>query len=155
MGEGEFPKSVADAMATITDVFRYQGRIDVVELLENANARFDRTEFDNWNGGTSTWALRLEVPVSVFASAEPRLSDIERDIAAKIRHLIRDCPNDNIGEVTISPLPPGALTLGRTMTPSEMEIRRLWRERRFRLFLSHVSCHKVAVSKLKDELSQR
>ena len=30
--------------------------------------------YDNWNGGTYTWALRLEVPVPLYATLEPRLA---------------------------------------------------------------------------------
>jgi len=41
------------------------------------------------------------------------------------------------------------------MAPSELEVRRLWPDNRFRLFLSHISKHKVEVSKLKQELAWR
>lgn len=49
----------------------------------------------------------------------------------------------------------GALTLDARMAPPESDVRRIWPEGRLRLFLSHVSAHKIAVSKLKDELGHR
>lgn len=121
-------------------------------MLESAHAYFDETNYDNWNGGTYTWALRLEVPVHIFASVEPRLSSIEKEISAKLTHFDRQYPNDHLDEVTILPITEGALPLGQRMAPSEIEVRRLWSDGRFRLFLSHVSKHKVAVSSLKEAL---
>jgi hypothetical protein len=148
-----FPKPVSEVIATLADIFRHQGRAEILELLENAHAHFDEINYDNWNGGTYIWALRLEVPVPIFAALEPRLAAIEKEIAGKLSYFERLYPNDQVGEVTITPITPGASVLGQRMAPSELEVRRLWPDGRFHLFLSHVSNHKVAVSKLKDELA--
>ena len=152
MAEPGFPKPIAEIVVTLTDIFRHQGQVELVQLLENSSASFDVVNFDNWNGGTTTWALRLEVPVPVFASVEPRLPAIEKEIGKKLSYFDRLLPNDPIGEVTISPIAPGETAIGQRFAPSEIEVRRLWPEGHFRLFVSHVSAHKVAVSKLKDEL---
>lgn len=152
MREPGFPKPVAEIVATLADLFRHQHRNELVELLESSSTRFDEINFDNWNGGTTTWALRLETPITVFASIEPRLAAIEKEIASKLSYFERLFPNDPIGEVTILPIAPGVTAIGQRITPSELEVRRLWPQGRFRLFLSHVAKHKVAVSKLKDEL---
>ncbi len=155
MRDTEFPKPVSEVLATLADFFRHQGHGEILELIESAHARFDQTGYDNWNGGTYTWALRLEVPVPIFASLEPRLAAIEKEIGAKLSYIERLYPNDQIGEVTIVPIAPGASILGDRLAPSELEVRRLWPDGRFRLFLSHVAKHKVAVSRLKDELTLR
>ena len=156
MREAGFPKPVSEVIATLADIYRHQGGGEIPELLECAHARFDEINYDNWNGGTYTWALRLEVPVPIFAAVEPRLTVIEKEISGKLSYIERLHPNDPIGEVTITPITPGTSVLGQRMAPSELEVRRLWRpDGRFRLFLSHVSKHKVAVSKLKDELTLR
>src|SRR3984957_4662633 len=153
MAEASYPKPVAEVVATLTEIFRHQQQGEIVELLESAHAWFDNTEFDNWNGGTYSWALRLEVPVPIFAAVEPRLSKIEKDISEKLAYFSRSYPNDHLSEVTVSPIAPGASVASQRVSPSEVEVRRLWPEGRFRLFLSHVSKHKVAVSKLKDEFA--
>lgn len=153
MGDATFPQSVSIVVATLADLFRHQGRTEVVELLESAHAYFDETDYDNWNGGTYTWALRLQVPVHIFASVEPHLSSIEKEISAKLTHFDRQHPNDHLSEVTTLPITAGALPLGQRMAPSETEVRRLWSDGRFRLFLSHVSKHKIAVSSLKEAFS--
>ncbi|NBV22714.1 MAG: toll/interleukin-1 receptor domain-containing protein [Proteobacteria bacterium] len=146
---------MGEVMATLADIFRHQGRGEILEMLESAHAHFDEINYDNWNGGTYTWALRLEVPVPFFATLEARLTAIEKEIEAKLSYIGRLHPNDPVGEVTITPITPGASVLGQRMAPSELEVRRLWPEGRLRLFLSHVSSHRVAVSKLKAELALR
>jgi hypothetical protein len=152
MPKAAFPKPAAEIVATLADIFRHQRRTEIVEMLENCHAWFDNTEYDNWNGGTYTWALRLEVPVPIFVSVEPRLTKIEEEIKGKLVYFTRSYPNDNLSEVTILPIVPGSSLVGQRIAPSEIEVRRLWPEGRFRLFLSHLAKHKVAVSKLKDEL---
>jgi hypothetical protein len=147
-----YPKPTSEVIATLADIFRHQSRGEILELLENAHARFDEINYDNWNGGTSTWALRLEVPVPLYAAVEPRLTTVEKEVLSKLSYLDRLHPNDPVGEVTVTPITPGTSAFGQRMTPSEIEVRRLWPERRFRLFLSHLAKHKAEVSKLKDEL---
>lgn len=155
MASAGFPKPVSEVMATLADIFRHQERAEILELLESAHAHFDEINYDNWQGGTYTWALRLEVPVPLFATLDARLMAIEKEIEAKLSYLGRLHPNDPVGEVTITPITPGASVLGQRMVPSELEVRRLWPKGCFRLFLSHVSSHKIAVSKLKVELALR
>jgi hypothetical protein len=154
MSETAFPQPVSEVVATLADIFRHQNQNELVQLLENSSAYFDAINFDNWNGGTTTWALRLEAPVPVWASVEPRLPTIEKDFLKKLSYFDRLHPNDPIGEVTISPIAPGKAAVGQRIAPSEVEVRRLWPDGRFRLFLSHLAKHKVGVSKLKDELEQ-
>ena len=152
MPETNFPKPVTEVVTTLADIFRHQRRTEIVEILESAHAWFDNTGYDNWNGGTFTWALRLDVPVPIFSSVETRLSKIEKEIGEKLSYFTRLYPNDHLSEVTISPATPNSSVLGQRIGPSEVEVRRLWTEGSFRLFLSHVAKYKISVSKLKDEL---
>src|SRR5258706_13856931 len=112
MREPGFPKPVAEVVATLVDLFRHQHRNELVELLESSSARFDEINFDNWDGGITTWSLRLETPVPAFASVEPRLAAMEKEIASKLAYFGRFFPNDPVGEVTILPVAPGTTILG-------------------------------------------
>lgn len=152
MSDPVFPKPVGDVVVTLADIFRHQGRTEVVELLENAHAWFDNTDYDNLDGGTYIWALRLEVPVPLFAPLETRLPKIEKEITDRLKYFSRLDSSHYLKEATISPITPGAAVVSQRIAPADTEVRRLWPEGRFRLFLSHVAKHKVAVSKLKDEL---
>ena len=152
MSKEAIQQRVGEVVTTLADIFRHQDKTEIFDLLQHAHARFDETDYDNWNGGTYTWALRLEIPVPIFASLEPRLAEIEKVISGKLAYLDRQYPNDHFGEVTISPIAVGSAPMGQRMLPSEIEVRRLWPDARFRLFMSHVSKHKVPLSRLKDAL---
>ena len=86
MREAAFPKSVTWLSPRLCTFCA--SATELVELLESAHAYFDETDFDRWNGGTYTWALRLEVPVHVFA-VEARLESIEKEIGSKLNYLDR------------------------------------------------------------------
>ncbi len=154
MADSGFPRPIADVISTLVEIFEHQRRPELVELLRSANASIVLTDYDNWNGGTSTWALRLEVPVSVFASVEPRLEDIEKEIEKKLSYLDRAFPNDHLNSVLISPLAGSAATSNAQLIASDSDVKRLWPEGTFRLFLSHVSKHKAEVAQLKTQLSR-
>jgi hypothetical protein len=150
-GGGEsaaFPVPAADVVATLAEIFRHQGQSDAADVLERASAHIEQTDFDNWNGGTYTWALRLEIPVALFATIEPRLSGIEKDISAKLTYFDRSHPNDHLGGTTISPIARGDEVGSQHTTPHERDVRRIWPVDRFRLFLSHVAKHKDELADL-------
>ncbi len=139
-------------MATLVDIYRHQGKADVVELLESASPRIEETDYDNWNGGTYSYALMLAIPVPVFATVEARLADIEKGISAKLSVICRNLTHDHLDSVSITPLTSKSTSVGPRMKPADAEVRHLWKEGFLRLFLSHVSAHKVAVARLKVEL---
>lgn len=155
MAENGFPKAVEDLVATLADLYRHQGQSDIVELLESANARIEQIDYDNWNGGTYTYELMLDVPVSVFATVEPNLPDIEKGISSKLAIICRNLGNDHLDSVTITPLTSKSTSVGPRAKPADAEVMHIWHEGFFRLFLSHVSAHKVAVASLKSELRLR
>jgi hypothetical protein len=61
MADAVFPQPVAEVISTLAELFRHNGRGDVVELLKSATADVDLTDYDNWNGGTCTWATLLDI----------------------------------------------------------------------------------------------
>lgn len=155
MAESGFPKAVEDVVATLVDIYRHQGQSVIVEILESASARFEVVDYDNWNGGTSTYALMLDIPVPLFASVESKLQEIEKGICSKLATICRDLSNDHIGGVTITPLTSKSTSIGPRPRPADAEVRHIWKDGFFRLFLSHVSAHKTTVAKLKSELQVR
>lgn len=153
MSEPMFPQPVEEIVATLIGVYRHEDQNQIVDLLANAHASLVDIDFDNWNGGTYTWSLRLEVSVSVFASVRPHLADIEKDIREKLGYLQRLHPNDPLADIAILPIAPGSTVLQQNTAPPEREVRRIWEDGHFRLFLSHVSEHRFAVAQLKDDLA--
>jgi hypothetical protein len=150
-----FPKAVEDVVATLADIYRHQGESDIVELLVSASARIEEVGYDNWDGGTYTYALMLDVPVPIFASVEPNLEKIEKGISSKLTTICRNLGNDHLKSVTITPLTSRSTSVGPKATPIDAEVKHIWKEGFFRLFLSHVSQHKLLAAELKDELLLR
>ncbi len=120
--------------------------------MESASARIEETNYDNWNGGTYTYGLMLDVPVPVFAAIESKLAEVEKAISAKLAAISRGYSNDHLESVTITPLTSKSAGVDPKAKPANAETKHLWIEGFFRLFLSHVSEHKVAVAELKREL---
>jgi len=155
MPEASFPIPVVEVVTTLAEIFRHQRKSEFVEVLEVASPAIEQTSYDGWNGGTYTWALRLGVPVPVFALLEPRLEAIEKEIATKLAYLVRKYPNDHLDAVTITPLSAAAAASNMRFVPSDIEVQRIWPNGLFRLFLSHVSAHQAAVAELKKYLRVR
>jgi hypothetical protein len=150
-----YPKPVAEVVTTLADICKHQKRSELVELLANAHAHFDSINYDNWNGGTTIWALRFEVPTFLYASVQSRLGEIEKELAVKLDYLDRLHSHDKLGEVTITPLTSAEMSIGQKIATDDVDVRRLWQDGYFHLFLSHVSLHKKKVSQLKGDLFNR
>lgn len=81
--EQGFPVPVEQLLASIFELLKQQGAAREIALLLNADVSGFQFSFDNWNGGTLGWGLRLAVDMGLFS----RLSDSDRNEAAQ---LIRD-----------------------------------------------------------------
>lgn len=155
MPAASYPKPAIEVISILADMFRLEVKPELIEVCESAHVRIDEVSYDNWNGGTSTWVLQLEVPVELFVSIKPRLPFIEAEIGAALALVGRQYTNHLLSAALIHPAQVGVSSLGRRMEPPDIDIRRVWGDIKYRLFLSHLSSDKLFVSKLKTELSQR
>lgn len=150
MAENSYPKPIEEVITTLADICRHQNEHLLVDICMKSQARMELTDYDNWNGGTSVWALMLEVPIPLFAQANGNLEATEKTLHSNISALDKLHPNDCIGAVKIAPLTSKA----HTRAPA-IEGDRLWDSGLLRLFLSHKDEHKKAVAALKAELKIR
>ena len=144
-----FPQRAEAVVAALTELFRHQGNRPACEVLENAKARIEETGYDNWNGGTDLFTLFLDLPLKVFAPIEPEIDRLEKTISGKLSSVARNTGNKSLGQVTICPILEEPSAVSAKVAPNDVE--HLWEPGMLRLFLSHVSTHKVAVAKLKWE----
>ena len=145
-----FPQSAEAVVATLTELFRNQGNHSACEVLENAKVRIEETGYDNWDGGQYFFTLFLDLPMKVFAHIESDVTKMEKLIAGKFAKELPATGNTFLQEVAIRPVMEEPV---RTVAPkiAPVDVEHLWKPGMLRLFLSHVSAHKVAVSKLKLE----
>lgn len=154
MNEHEYPIPVRHFVKTLTGICRHQDKGDLVEILENAHARFEEIDYDNWNRGTYTYRLQLDLPVAIFANHQTKIESLEKEILERVGTIDRSHSNDSVGEVLINPSTDDSNVYGNKFAPSQAETKHLWKAGHFRLFLSHLAEHKVKVHKLKSSLSQ-
>ena len=147
-----YPKSAAEVVATLVELLEHQGQLALADMLRAAQARIEHTESDNWNGGTDYFTLFLELPVRHFAPIEPTLERVEEAIGAKLTRIFRAGSGRVLRRVEITATASEIRTLSRSPTASSSEVTHIWDAGFLRLFLSHVSAHKVAAAGLKREL---
>jgi hypothetical protein len=151
MNENQFPQSTDTIVATLIQLFRHQNNQAVCDVLENSKARIEQTGYDNWDNGIYLYTLFLDVPVKLFARIEPDVPRLEQVIANKFPTILRNPGTQHLRQAAISPvLEQSSVVSATKVAPSDTE--HLWELGMFRLFISHVASHKIAVSKLKSEL---
>jgi len=147
-----YPKSAAEVVATLVELFEHQGKHELAGILRASQSRLEQTDSNDWNGGTDYFTLFLELPVALFAPIEPKLEDVEKAIQAKFPRVFRDTGPLVLSSVTITAAPSEPRSIARRVAANEANVASAWELGRLRLFISHVSAHKVAVGKLKREL---
>jgi hypothetical protein len=78
--ERGFPVAIEALLASVFELLKDRGAAREIALLLNADAEGIESSYDNWNGGTYGWSLRLAVKLGLFS----RLSQDERDAAARV-----------------------------------------------------------------------
>lgn len=101
-----FPLPVEDFVASTFEILKERGAAREIALLFEADVGAFQASYDNWNGGTYGWGLRLSLPLPLFS----RLSSEDRDQAAKIildagSVFFLDFENDTFDKVQIAPKP--------------------------------------------------
>jgi hypothetical protein len=148
MSEG-FPVPAHRVAEMLVALLRASGDTELSRVLEAAQPHIEVADYDNWNGGTTYHTLVLELPVVAYAAIERRAEEIEQDLGRRLGRALRNTEPNVLSSVTITPT---FTEPGSTLAASDAEGARLWGTGRLRLFLSHVSAHKLAVAALKNEL---
>jgi len=105
-------------------------------------------DYDNWNGGTTSYALTINVPVHVYAAIEGTIEELEAAILKRAERLLRAETNDFVTRVLIQPKATGG---GNFVAPNDS---RFWLAGHFRLFISHLSKDKLSATRLKATLGR-
>ncbi len=74
---GGFPVDDEDVVETVARLLRTCGETEAAALLRSSRHRFEKTGYDNWDGGTDIYTLFVEVAAENFAAIGDRRSEIE------------------------------------------------------------------------------
>ncbi len=138
--------------ATLLQIFEEQYDAECAEVLRSAVATITLSGWDGWNDETAIYQLMLAVPPSVFARLEKQLEKIEKRIDTKIARLHLGVDKEQLRSSSVCPALLAGPGVGASAAPSETDAVRIWGSGRVRMFLSHVSAHRAAASKIKAAL---
>jgi hypothetical protein len=146
-----FPEDDETVQATLARALELKGREADARLIQAANLSVVHESHDNWNGGTEYFRIQLKIPLDLFVQLEPSLERAEQTILETATSIWREQEYALFGSVKFFPIRLGAA--GQSM-PASMpaSIPTFWQPKSFRLFLSHCSSQKEAVSLLSSAL---
>ncbi|WP_040726949.1 hypothetical protein [Thiomicrorhabdus sp. Kp2] len=90
-------------IATLANLCK-KGNLQVeFEVLSQGTSTIEVSGYDNWNGGTTSYSIYIQVPLELYADTESELKTIEQNIADKAKLLFRTYGQVWFEEVVIAP----------------------------------------------------
>lgn len=102
MSSPELPSKTEAIVRNLARIYAVKGQPEIVELLAKSSAEMVETSFDNWNGGTYGFTLRLNAPAHLYAALDGRSIDLEKELLERAAPFLRGFPNETLDEVAIS-----------------------------------------------------
>jgi hypothetical protein len=96
------PEKTEAIVRSLARIYASKERADVVELLAKASAEMVESSFDNWNGGTYGYTLRLSVPAHLYVAIEGSTEPLEKELLERARPFLRGYENEHLEEVVIT-----------------------------------------------------
>lgn len=155
MAEPAYPKSAQEVVEILGGLYRHAGDLDKAQLFETGVGRMETVGWTGRNESVAIWGLFLEVPLEMFARHQHDITGLEAEIAEMMAKAFKPRGDAQLNGITIEPMAPGRAPKAAIRLATEPELARIWSADQFRLFLSHVSLHKVAIGKLKYLLGLR
>ncbi len=100
-------ENINEAKKLVSSLIRYfdkEQNVDIVEILRRADISTDCIYYDNWNGGTYTYGLFLEIEMDLYARYRGLIKDYEKEILNVADQFFRGYTNEQIGQVIIRPI---------------------------------------------------
>lgn len=99
----EFLNNPGAVLGTLARLFAADGASREVAVLAYASPEVVKLDYDNWNGGTYTYALYLHLPVHLYTQLVDSKEELEKAIQQRIQVLVHKYANDNLDYVNITP----------------------------------------------------
>jgi len=81
---GDIEKDADLLIQNAARLFATEGDAKLVAVLSNSEISASQTDYDNWNGGTYTYTIFLDLPQAVFSEIQSELQQIEESIEKKL-----------------------------------------------------------------------
>lgn len=97
-----FTPEEADAvLATAAQALALQGASREVEILAYGDARFEESGYDNWNGGSTSFALNLILATSLYEQIRASREVLEKNILSTLDEVFKMFDSEFITAVRI------------------------------------------------------
>jgi hypothetical protein len=92
------------ALAAIAQLLTSQGRFNEASAIANSIAVIELHEFDNWNGGTYTWDLQVQIPFDQYFSLSEQQRQVLRQVGDEVMpHVLSKRNHSSIVSFTAQP----------------------------------------------------
>ena len=148
----EDPKPILNAMAAL---LKRDGHENFVVVLDQAEPTLEWYRED-W--GIRYYKIVLSLPFDVYAAIDERHQEYERLLGAYAETATRGCAKERVDSVFLAPNLDATDDWHSGARPLSVPVQdadRIWKPGHFRLFISHVSTHKVKMSELRDSMAKR
>ena len=81
-------------LATVHTLLQAEGMHDAADLVRTYLGRVEETGYDNWNGGTTIYEVRFEVPAQEYARLGTKRSRLEQQVTARLKHVLEPRTQD-------------------------------------------------------------
>lgn len=96
------PAKTEAIVRNLARLYATNSQDNIVELLVRSKAEVVESSFDNWNGGTYGYTLRLEAPAHLYGAVEESLEQLEKELLDRAKPFLRGFENEFLEGVVIS-----------------------------------------------------
>lgn len=86
--------ALEETLATVHTLLIAEGMTEAASLVSNNAVSTEQTGYDNWNGGTEIWEIRIAVPASEYARLGAKRSLLEEQISARLTIVLESETHD-------------------------------------------------------------
>lgn len=81
-------------LSTVADMLVTDDMHEAANIMRTAECSFEVTGYDNWNGGTNIYALRIRLPAPEFARLRSRKDALDKQIDERLQSVITQVSDD-------------------------------------------------------------
>ena len=83
-----------ETLSTISAMLVADAMYEAATLLRQSDCHFERTGYDNWNGGTEIFGLFIRLSATTFARLRPRKDALEKQITERLQSAVSSVSDD-------------------------------------------------------------
>ncbi|WP_272698858.1 toll/interleukin-1 receptor domain-containing protein [Desulfovibrio sp. Fe33] len=139
---------------TIAEKCSLEGNQEIAEVIRKARVDYTEPYFDDFAGG-HLYSFKFNIPQSVYRTIYDRQEEVEKYLSEALSKFSRNDREyvENLSILAYEEYQQPVASKSRTKPIPAVAKSRIWKEGKYRVFLSHKVQYKVQTAKLKAELA--